>query len=185
MNPVTFQTEKIKGNGASREPHLSLPCTTLSGRHPLGDSASVGMHWGPIWVLMTTTPDSSKQNCFILKWCKCAFIACSYSVYVVFAIPFCHSLKTFIGMLYHLTFPQISLNLTVLEITRNPPIFSRVLISHGDSHLEKSPACRYMLQTFLTAQLRQHVGVFAEQIKCWDYNWLLPEMNSKVQNCAG
>lgn len=186
MDPVTFQTEKIKGNEASREPAISLLRHPLSCMHPPGDSASVGMHQRPIWVLTTTTQtlrNVSTQNCFLLKSCKCPFIACSFSVYVVFVIPLCHCLKTFIGLLCHLTFPQISL--TVLEILGTLPSSLEFWFSMEDSHLEKSAACRYMLQPSLAAQLWQHVGVFAEQIECWDSNWFLPGMTSKVQDCAG
>lgn len=81
--------------------------------------------------------------------------------------------------------PQISLNLTVLEILGTLPSSLEFWFSMEDSHLEKSLACRYMLQTSLAAQRRQHVGVFAEQIEHWDYTWFLPGMTSEVQNCAG
>lgn len=129
-------------------------------------------------------PQSSKQSCFLLKLCKCPFIACSYSVYVVFVIPLCHSLKTFIGLLYHLTFPPKSPSISRCLLGTHPSSLE-IWFSMEDSHFEKSLACRYMLQTSLAAQRRQHVGVFAEQIGHWDYNWFLPGMTSKVQNCAG
>ena len=71
-------------------------------------------------------------KCFLLKSHNFSFNPCSYLIYGAFVTLPGRSLKIFllISQKDSLTFPQISLNLMVLQILGTFPLSSRVLISH-------------------------------------------------------